>query len=83
MEELLKPKEAGRLLKHSPQTLATWRMRQQGPKYLRVGGSILYRPSDLEAFITRRGLFTVTSSPQTFSLPIGATPRFWISGWPR
>lgn len=31
-------------------TLATWRSRQTGPKYVKVGGRVLYRISDVEAY---------------------------------
>jgi len=34
----------------SPRTLERWRWLKQGPQYLRVGGRVLYRLEDIEAF---------------------------------
>ena len=34
----------------SPRTLERWRWRDQGPTYLKVGGRVLYRLEDIEAF---------------------------------
>ncbi|GGC63800.1 hypothetical protein GCM10011504_47520 [Siccirubricoccus deserti] len=34
----------------SPRTLERWRWRDQGPRYLKVGGRVVYRLEDVEAF---------------------------------
>jgi hypothetical protein len=34
----------------SPRTLERWRWLKQGPDYLKVGGRIVYRLTDVEAF---------------------------------
>jgi len=34
----------------SPRTLERWRWRDQGPAYLKVGGRVVYRQTDIEAF---------------------------------
>ena len=34
----------------SPRTLERWRWRDQGPAYLKVGGRVVYRLQDIEAF---------------------------------
>lgn len=34
----------------SPRTLERWRWLKQGPNYMRLGGRILYRLEDIEAF---------------------------------
>lgn len=34
-----------------PQTLRAWRFRGKGPAYLRPGGRIRYRTSDLDLFV--------------------------------
>jgi hypothetical protein len=34
----------------SPRTLERWRWLQRGPAYLRIGGRIVYRLEDIEAF---------------------------------
>jgi hypothetical protein len=36
----------------SPRTLERWRWLKQGPKYLKIGGRILYRVDDIEGFET-------------------------------
>ncbi|MEM7399763.1 MAG: helix-turn-helix domain-containing protein [Pseudomonadota bacterium] len=34
----------------SPRTLEQWRWRGVGPRYLKLGGRVVYRLEDLEAF---------------------------------
>jgi hypothetical protein len=34
----------------SPRTLEQWRWRGQGPRFLKIGGRVIYRLSDVEAF---------------------------------
>jgi len=34
----------------SPRTLERWRWLRQGPPYLRIGGRVVYRLTDVEAF---------------------------------
>jgi hypothetical protein len=34
----------------SPRTLERWRWHDQGPRYLKVGGRVVYRMEDVEAF---------------------------------
>ena len=34
----------------SPRTLERWRWLQQGPQYLKIGGRVVYRLDDVEAF---------------------------------
>jgi len=34
----------------SPRTLERWRWLREGPRYLKIGGRILYRLDDIEAF---------------------------------
>jgi hypothetical protein len=34
----------------SPRTLERWRWLRQGPPFLRIGGRVVYRLSDIEAF---------------------------------
>lgn len=53
---LLKPKEAAKfLLLDNEKTLANWRSTKRYPlPYLKVGGRVLYRRSDLQAFLELR-----------------------------
>ncbi|MBR0658706.1 helix-turn-helix transcriptional regulator [Neoroseomonas oryzicola] len=34
----------------SPRTLERWRWLHQGPRYLKIGGRVVYRLEDIEAF---------------------------------
>jgi hypothetical protein len=34
----------------SPRTLERWRWLRQGPSYLKLGGVVVYRAADIEAF---------------------------------
>ena len=36
--------------KISHRTLERWRWAQEGPRYLKLGGRVIYRLSDIEAF---------------------------------
>jgi hypothetical protein len=42
--------ELARRWQISPRTLERWRWLQQGPAYLKVGGRVVYRLSDVEAY---------------------------------
>jgi hypothetical protein len=38
----------------SPRTLERWRWLHQGPQYLKIGGRVVYRLDDVEAYETTR-----------------------------
>ncbi|HEX4595658.1 MAG TPA: helix-turn-helix domain-containing protein [Bryobacteraceae bacterium] len=38
----------------SPRTLERWRWLKQGPGYLKIGGRVVYRIDEIEAFETSR-----------------------------
>jgi hypothetical protein len=38
----------------SPRTLERWRWLKQGPSYLKIGGRVVYRIDEIEAFETSR-----------------------------
>jgi hypothetical protein len=38
----------------SPRTLERWRWLQQGPQYLKIGGRVVYRIDDVEAYEVTR-----------------------------
>lgn len=46
----LLPKEASRILRVSPKTLANWRWRGTGPKYRKHGGTVVYSIDDIERY---------------------------------
>lgn len=52
---------AGRWL-ISPRTLEQWRWQGRGPRYLKIGGRVVYRLSDIEAFELER-IHTNTNGP--------------------
>lgn len=41
---------AAKRLGLAPQTLANWRHLRKGPPYVRIGGNIIYRRIDLDAY---------------------------------
>jgi predicted site-specific integrase-resolvase len=49
--DLITPTEAAAYLHVAASTLARWRMYGSGPRYLKLGGRVFYRPSDLNRFI--------------------------------
>lgn len=46
--------QLGRRWSLSPRTLERWRFHGTGPSYLKVGGRVLYRIVDIEAFEAMR-----------------------------
>ncbi|HMO28438.1 helix-turn-helix domain-containing protein [Enterovirga sp.] len=50
---LLDEEEAARLLKVATGTLRNYRTRGQGPIFVKLGGSVRYRQSDLQDYIER------------------------------
>lgn len=53
--ELLLQVELARRWKVSPRTLERFRYEKKGPPYIKIGGRVVYRISDIEAF-ERSGL---------------------------
>lgn len=51
---MLKPAEVAELLRTTEKTLANWRSRGQGPAYVRVETSVLYRRSAVEGYLAAR-----------------------------
>ena len=49
-QELLTQAALAKRWEVSPRTLERWRCRGTGPQYLKVGGRVLYRLTDIEAF---------------------------------
>lgn len=55
METMLLPRQAAEMLGISEHTLAKWRSKKRYPlRYVKVGGNVRYRMSDLEAFLNSR-----------------------------
>jgi len=54
--QLLTPQQLAEYLQKPPKTLAEWRSRGVGPKYLKPGGhDVRYRLSDVEAWLDEQG----------------------------
>jgi predicted DNA-binding transcriptional regulator AlpA len=51
---LLDARAVARWLDVSARTLAAWRLRRQGPPYVRVGRLVRYRCADVETWILRQ-----------------------------
>jgi excisionase family DNA binding protein len=60
---LKKTEEAAEYLQVEPTTLEQWRWNGKGPRFIKMGRSVRYRISDLEAFIEGRA-FTSTTEAQ-------------------
>jgi len=58
----IRTKEAATVLGVKETTLEAWRCRGGGPAFLKLGGAVRYRESDLEAFMESR-LRKNTSEP--------------------
>jgi predicted DNA-binding transcriptional regulator AlpA len=50
-DELLTTNEVGKILRKPVGTIRQWRHRGYGPKGFRLGGSVVYRRSAVEAWI--------------------------------
>jgi hypothetical protein len=46
--------ELSRRWRLSPRTLERWRFQGTGPRYLKVGGRVVYRLEDIEAYETEQ-----------------------------
>jgi hypothetical protein len=66
MTQLLDERQAAALLHVSVKAVQGWRSRGGGPRFVKVGRCVRYRPEDLQAFVLA-ALRTSTSDP-------GATP---------
>lgn len=47
----------------SPRTLERWRWLGQGPRYLKIGGRVVYRLEDIEAFEAQQARASTTEVP--------------------
>lgn len=53
MNELLTTEETAELLRSNTNTLAFWRNQKQGPAWAKLGRRVVYRRSDVDAFIAK------------------------------
>ena len=54
IEGLLNERDVARIIGLSISSVRRWRVHQQGPKYLKVGGAVRYRPADLQTYLDSR-----------------------------
>ena len=53
MPRLLNEREVAAMLGVSIATVRRWRLLRQGPKYLKLGTAVRYRPADIEEFLNQ------------------------------
>ncbi len=53
--------------KVSPRTLERWRWTGEGPAYIKIGGRVVYRLEDIEAYEVRRQCASTADKPRTMS----------------
>jgi hypothetical protein len=62
--------ELSRRWRLSPRTLERWRYQGTGPHYLKVGGRIVYRIADIEAFEAEQLRATISDKPDRPTAPL-------------
>jgi hypothetical protein len=54
LEELLTEHDIARITGLSVASVRRWRLLRQGPKYLKIGAAVRYKPKDLSAWLVSR-----------------------------
>lgn len=54
IENLLNEHDVARITGLSVASVRRWRLLRQGPKYLKIGAAVRYRPEDLAAWLKSR-----------------------------
>ena len=70
----LTEREVAELLGLSVATLRAWRHRGKGPRFLRLGRSVRYLPSDLDDFVRASAVDTRSISSSDGESEIGELP---------
>lgn len=52
--QLLTPAELAEQLHSTPATLAGWRYKGMGPQFIKTGRKVLYRATDVDAWLTEK-----------------------------
>ena len=63
MSPLLTQREAAQLLRLSERSLERFRVTGTGPRFVKVGHSVRYRETDLEAWIASRVVRSTSEEP--------------------
>jgi predicted DNA-binding transcriptional regulator AlpA len=53
-QSLLEESDVAKLLKVSVAALRRWRTEQRGPRFIKVGALVLYRPVDIDQWVETR-----------------------------
>ncbi len=61
---MLTTHEAARYLRLSKRTLERLRLTGTGPRFVRLGRSVRYRPPDLEAYVNARVVSSTSEGPK-------------------
>lgn len=67
MDEILKTKAAAEFLQVKPATLEQWRWSGKGPLFVKLNRTVIYRRSDLDAFVSAR-VFGSTTEAQAVAM---------------
>jgi predicted site-specific integrase-resolvase len=51
----------------SPRTLERWRWLGQGPRYIKIGGRVVYRLDDVEAYEVQQARTSTSNIPEVSS----------------
>jgi predicted DNA-binding transcriptional regulator AlpA len=54
LEELLDEHDVARITGLSVASVRRWRLLRQGPKYLKIGSAVRYKPEDVTAWLASR-----------------------------
>jgi predicted DNA-binding transcriptional regulator AlpA len=54
LEELLTEHDVARVTGLSVASVRRWRLLRQGPKYLKIGAAVRYKPEDISAWLESR-----------------------------
>ncbi len=54
LESLLNEHDVARITGLSVATVRRWRLLRQGPKYIKIGAAVRYKPEDISAWIASR-----------------------------
>lgn len=60
--QLMTTKEASQYVRHAVQTLAKWRVYGLGPRWHKVGRSVLYDRAELDAWVQSNGRSSTSST---------------------
>lgn len=65
LEDLLGEYDVARITRLSVASVRRWRYLKQGPRYLKIGSSVRYRPEDITAWLASRPTGGEGRSPES------------------